>query len=211
MGQHWTNAGRSNKKPSCGLPPSYFLSVIPSKGECHPERVSEANESRDLLRDSSTTPASRASLGMTIWKTSLGMTIGLAIFCNPASALLNTYYEPFDDRQDESTIDGVDSWAVTSGSPNSVMPMSGNTSTGSGKSLKIMGAAAAVDVSRTDDYGNLTPTWIEYVVKPGLGREPRSVPPTGIGAVCFNLDGKIMVADSGSWVETGMTFSSDKW
>lgn len=149
-----------------------------------------------------------------IWRRLRGLPpLFLALFlaATPAYALLNTYHEPFDNRQEDATIDGVDSWHVTSGSPASVMPMSGSTSSGSGKSLKILGAAASVDVSRAGDYGNLTPTWIEYVIRPGLGREPRAVPPSGIGAICFNLDGKILASDGGTWVETGMTFSPDKW
>ena len=45
-----------------------------------------------------------------------------------------------------------------------------------------------MDVSRTAEYGALTPTWIEYVVKPAMGADPRDVPETGIAAVNFAFD-----------------------
>lgn len=130
-------------------------------------------------------------------------------FSSPVFA--DTYQQTFDSMQDGATVNGVDSWTVTAGSEDNAMVESGNTSTGSGKALKVVGAATPADVTRPASYGNLSPTWIEYVVKPGMGADPRDIPSTGIAAVNFSPTGSIMVSDGTNWVSSGKTFTTNSW
>ncbi len=128
-----------------------------------------------------------------------------------AGAVTDTFQETFDSMQDGMSVNGVDSWGVSAGDPDSAMIESGDTFTGSGKALKLVGALTTVKTGRSASYGNLSPTWIEYVVKPGLGAEQRDMPTTGIAAVNFSSTGDILVSDGTGWVKTGRTFTTDTW
>ena len=112
---------------------------------------------------------------------------------------------------DGATVNNKDSFTVSTGDPDNAMIESGETSTGGGKALKLTGAVTPVDVSRPADYGNTSPTWVEYVVKASMGADRRDVPADGIGAVTFSPTGKIMVSDRNAWVDTGKTFTTNTW
>ncbi len=128
-----------------------------------------------------------------------------------AFAITDTYDQTFDSMQDGATVNGVDSWNVAAGNPDNAMIESGDTSTGSGKALKLTAALTTVNTGRSASYGNLSPTWIETVVKPGLGAEERDVPTTGIAAVNFSSTGDILVSDGDHWIKTGKDFTPDTW
>ena len=132
------------------------------------------------------------------------------IFTSPAFAI-DTYQETFNSMEDAATINGVDSWVVASGDPNDALIESGATATGSGKALKLSGVLSPAEVNRPASYGNLSPTWIEYVVKPGMGADERDIPESGIAAVTFSPTGSIMASDGTNWVSTGKTFSTSTW
>ncbi|OGW83376.1 MAG: hypothetical protein A3C47_03325 [Omnitrophica bacterium RIFCSPHIGHO2_02_FULL_51_18] len=121
------------------------------------------------------------------------------------------FQETFDARQDGVTIDGIDSWQVAVGSPSNAIAKSNVTFSGEGKSLKIVNAAVPVKVNRSASYGGLTPTWIEMVVRPGLGNQASAPPTGGVGAVCFDTSGNILAADGTAWIQTGKTFDPGTW
>lgn len=126
-------------------------------------------------------------------------------------AISETYQQTFDSLTDGATISGQDSWAVSAGNPVDAMVQSGETSTGGGKALKLSGAETPASVVRPASYGNLSPTWVEYVVKAPTGVDPRDVPTSGIAAVNFGSTGNIMVSDGSSWIDTGKAYSSSTW
>lgn len=126
-------------------------------------------------------------------------------------AVVDSFRESFDNATDGSTIDGVSSWSVSSGNPTNAIAESQTTPSGSGNALKIANAINPVAVSRAAVYGNLTPAWVEFTVKPSLGNQASDPPQSGIGAVCFNFTGDILAADGPSWIKTGQTFTSDTW
>lgn len=127
------------------------------------------------------------------------------------AAIIDTYIEDFDDRQDDATINGVDSWSVEQGETSNAITQDTTTYTGSGKSLELIGVETAVNVSRSATYGDLSPSWIEFIVKPGIGAEARDVPSGKIAAVSFDYRGKIYAASGSSWVDTGQTFTAGEW
>lgn len=127
------------------------------------------------------------------------------------AAIIDTYSENFDKRQDDTTIDGVDSWSVAQGASGNALTQDSTTFTGSGKALEFVGAATSVNVSRSAAYGDLSPCWMEYIVKPGLGAQKRSIPSAKIAAVSFDYTGKIYAADGSSWQDTGRTFTTGEW
>ncbi len=131
-------------------------------------------------------------------------------FLNDTLAV-DVFREAFDTRQEGVTIDGVDSWQVAVGSPNNAVLTSNATFSGEGKSLKLSGVSVPVRVARGATYGALEPAWVEMVVRPGMGSEAAAVPTGGIGAVCFDHSGRILVADGNRWVEAGMGFDSSTW
>lgn len=135
----------------------------------------------------------------------------LALPLNAAFAVTDTYYEDFDAREDESSIDGIDFWDVYEGGLSSAITQAGTTYFGSGKSLKLIGSGQPLEVKRIKELGGSSPTWIEYIIKPGKGGEPRDIPEGKAVAVSFDYRGNILAADGTSWADTGETFSSDNW
>ncbi len=136
------------------------------------------------------------------------------VYClnpTPVYAVTDTYQQTFDSMADGATINGKDSWAVAVGDENDAMIESGNTASGTGKAVKLVGAATTPEVGRTATYGNLSPTWIEYTVKAGMGAEPREMPTTGIAAIQFSSTGQIMASDGSSWISIGKTYTTDTW
>lgn len=131
---------------------------------------------------------------------------GTTVFANP-----DTYFENFDDYRSGVTINGVQSWVVGTGDTSDAVTQSGVTAAGGGNALELTGTETVVGVSRGAAYGDVSPCWIELVVKPGLGNQAASVPSGKICAVNFDYTGKIYVSDGASWTDTGKTFSSDEW
>ena len=129
----------------------------------------------------------------------------------PAQAVADTYRQTFDSLEADASVNGADFWSVAVGSANDAVVESGDTSTGSGKALRLAGALTPPNVSRQADYGSLSPTWIEYIVKPGIGAAPRDIPTTGIAAVNFSPTGSIMASDGSTWVNLGKTFTGSDW
>jgi hypothetical protein len=101
----------------------------------------------------------------------------MAVLCALPAHAVDTYEQTFDNMGAGATVDGADSWSVLSEDKDGAMVESGETATGSGKSVKFVGAVAAPQAEREAAYGNLSPTWVEYVVKAAIGRDPREVPP----------------------------------
>ena len=128
-----------------------------------------------------------------------------------AHAVIDTYVEDFDTRQDETTINGVDSWSVEQGETTDAITQDGTTYSGGGKALQLTGAATPANVSRSSTYGNISPCWIEFIAKPGMGAQARSVPTSKIGSVYFAHTGKVYAADGSSWTDTGVTFTAGEW
>ena len=68
---------------------------------------------------------------------------------SPAAwALTDTYHQSFDDLTNGSTVNNQDAFTVPAGDPDNAMIESGETSTGGGKALKLIGAAIPVNVAR---------------------------------------------------------------
>ena len=129
----------------------------------------------------------------------------------PAYAVVDSFKETFDSMQDGATVDKANAWSVTAGSPSNAISKAGVSSSGSGKALKIANSLTPVSVSRPALYGGLSPTWVAFDVKPGLGSQASPVPTGRIAAVCFNYSGEILVSDGSTWVKTGQTFDPDQW
>lgn len=127
------------------------------------------------------------------------------------AAVLDSYLESFDNRQDSATIDGVNFWKVSQGEAANALTQSNVTFSGSGKALKLTGALAATQVGRPASYGSLSPSWIRFSVRPSASAQTPNIPASGIAAVCFNYDGKILAANGSSWLDTGMAYTVDKW
>ncbi len=138
-------------------------------------------------------------------------TVDCGLNSSPAHAITDTYQQTFDNMSDGATVDGADFWTVTTDNKDDAMIEGGNTATGTGKALKLVAATGAPEVGRTANYGNLSPTWIEYTVKAGMGAEPRDVPTTGIAGVIFSSTGQIMATDGTSWLSIGKTYTTDTW
>ena len=133
------------------------------------------------------------------------------VFAAPAHAVLDTYAQDFDGLTADTTVSGQDLFTVPSGSSSDALVQSSVTLTGTGKSLKAVGALTPVRVARSADYGGLTPTWVRFIIQPGVGGERLSSPSIGIAAVSFDFSGKIIAADGKSWVDTGQTFTAGNW
>jgi hypothetical protein len=132
-------------------------------------------------------------------------------FCLAETSMLDSYFEDFNDRQDDATIVGVDFWSLIQGNVDSALTESGLTVSGSGKALRLIGTTPVVDVGRSEPYGGLTPTWIRFSVRPPHSAQNPTAPNAGIGAVCFSYDGKVLAADGSSWADTGMAYTVDHW
>lgn len=127
------------------------------------------------------------------------------------AAVLDSYLENFDSRQDGATIDSIDSWSVSQGATTGALVQSSVTPSGSGRALKLTGALTTVQLGRSKSYGSLTPTWIRYSARPGYSAQNPSVPTSGIGAACFSYNGKVLAANGSSWVDTGMSYTVGEW
>ncbi len=136
----------------------------------------------------------------------LTMDCGLA-----RSAIVDTYFEDFDDRADDTSIDGIDNWSVARGVTTNAITQDTTTYTGTGKALQIAGAATSVNLTRATTYGSYSPCWIEFMINPGLGSQATTVPSSSIAAVSFDYTGKIYASDSSSWTDTGETFTAGEW
>jgi len=128
-----------------------------------------------------------------------------------AYAVTDTYVEDFDTRQDDATIDEVDSWNVDQGETTDAVTQDSTTYSGGGKALELIGAETTVNVSRTATYGDISPCWVEYIVKPAVGAQARTVPSGKVAAVCFDYTGKIYASDGSAWEDTGQTFTAGTW
>ena len=104
-------------------------------------------------------------------------------------AIVDTYEETFDDEADEATIDGVDNWSVDQGAATDAITQNDATYTGSGKSLQLTGAETAANVSRTATYGEASPCWVEFKIRPALGGQTQTIPSGKIAAVTFDHKG----------------------
>ena len=135
----------------------------------------------------------------------IGFTAGLK------AAIIDTFIEDFDNRQDDATIDEVNSWNVDQGEASGAITQDSTTSTGSGKALKLTGAETCANVSRSASYGSVSPCWLEFIINPGIGAQARSVPSGKISALSFDYTGKIYTSSGSSWVDTGETFTAGEW
>ena len=126
-------------------------------------------------------------------------------------AATDSYYEDFNSRNPDVTINGQDFWSVTQGGDSNAIVDDTTTPTGTGRSLKVADTTPAVIVSRPRDYGGVSPTWVSYAVKAASGAKQRVVPSTGIAAVTFDYSGKILASNGASWVDTGMTYTEEQW
>ena len=141
----------------------------------------------------------------------LAVAVSLLVSGTASAVVLDTFQEDFDSRTADATINGQELWSVTEGSTSSAVVQSSTTPKGSGKALKLASASTPVTVVRSATYGGLTPTWVTFLARPGLGSERRANPSSGIAAITFDPTGKIMASDGTTWVDTGQTFTTDKW
>jgi len=124
------------------------------------------------------------------------------------AAVLDSYFENFDDFTDGASINDIEYWTVSQGGG---ITESGVTVSGLGQALKLIGSSTVVNAARSTSYGGLTPTWIRFSARPANSAQNPNVPASGIAAVCFAYDGKILVSDETSWVDTGKTYSIGQW
>lgn len=137
------------------------------------------------------------------------LTTFLLSFAPPArAAVLDSYMEDFDSRATGS-IDGVELFTATSAA--NALVQTSVTSDGTGKSLQLTGTSSPPTVTRSTSYGGLSPTWVKFLIRPGIGGERRTAPTSGVAAVSFDFSGKILAADGKSWVDTGATYTGGKW
>ena len=128
------------------------------------------------------------------------------------AAIIDTYYEDFDDRQDDATIHGVDgTWSVDQGETSYAITQDSTAYEGTGNALELRGAETTVSVSDTRSFDEVSPTWMEFIIKPGMGAQTRSVPTGKIAAITFDHTGKVYASNGSSWVDTEETFTSDNW
>ncbi|MBL7071972.1 MAG: hypothetical protein ISS26_07390 [Candidatus Omnitrophica bacterium] len=142
-----------------------------------------------------------------------GIFTALCIFltCAPAAAVIDTYYEDFDDKADGASIDGVGNWEVKQGSVSDAITQASVTPGGSGKALGMLGSVTCVNVSCEKAFDEVTPTWIEFLVKPAMGNETQNVPTNTIAAVTFDPSGSIYASDGAAWLDTGKSYLTDEW
>lgn len=131
---------------------------------------------------------------------------------NPAhSAVLDNYFEDFNSRQLDTSIDGVNYWNVLAGENNYALVQSSVTASGAGRALKLVGAAANVSIERPYAYGSTTPTWIWFKVRPAGSAQTPDLPGTGVAAISLDYTGRVLAADGSNWVDTGATYAIDTW
>ncbi len=138
----------------------------------------------------------------------------LLVFIYPLrvqGAVVDSYYDDFDDWQVDTTINGLDSWSVDQGAASCAMTQDGTTCSNDGNALELTGDETTVRVSRSATYGSVSPCWIEFIVNAGVGNEARSVPTGKIAAVAFDYTGKIYASDGSTWQDTTETFTAGEW
>lgn len=147
------------------------------------------------------------------WRTGALVAIALTLLAAPFAyaVILDTYVEDFDSRTADATINSVDLWSVTAGSAANALVESSVTATGGGKALQLAGASTPVTAGRSTTYGGLTPSWVRFLIRPGVGNETRTAPTSGVAAVTFDAGGKVLASDGTSWVDTGVTYATDSW
>jgi len=127
-----------------------------------------------------------------------------------ASAVVDTYQEDFDGREEGATIDGIDNWSVTSGAASGVITQSDIAYEG-GNSLKLTGSESSVTVSRPTSYDDISTAWIEFIIRPQIGVQMRPIPEGKIAAITFANDNKVYVSDGTDWEYCGATFIVGQW
>ncbi|HEX9779635.1 MAG TPA: DUF6701 domain-containing protein [bacterium] len=139
--------------------------------------------------------------------------IALLVAATPPlrAQILDSFVENFESYPPSSSIDGAEFWAVTQGAAASAMVQSAVTPGGTGKALELIGSSNPVAVSRPTAYGNLSPTWIRFLIRPGLGGETQPAPSQGVAAVTFDFGGQVLAADGTAWVDTGSSFTPGSW
>lgn len=150
------------------------------------------------------------SMSSRIIKSGAVLALLLAISAS-ASAVTDSYFEDFNNRDPDVTINDQDFWSVSQGGDSNAIVNDTTTPSGTGRSLEIVDTTPTVIVGRPRDYGSVSPTWVSYVVKAASGAKQRSVPSTGIAAVTFDYTGRILASNGTAWVDTGMTYTDDQW
>src|SRR5262245_10786049 len=126
--------------------------------------------------------------------------LGMLLLASPGKAdLLDSWVEDFDNRMSNTSIQGIDDWEIYQGLQDDVMIQSDVNYGGSGKALKISGDTPIMKLGRPFEYGKLSPTWIKFRIRPSMAEENPDVPTKGIGSVCFDYTGKILVSDGDKW------------
>ena len=133
----------------------------------------------------------------------------LAVFF--LSAYADTYQEDFDSLLEGATIDGTDNWTVESGNSSDALVEDEHTYTGEGKALKLVGDEDNVILFRGSSYSSSSPTWIQFLVYPGIGSERAMIPAGKIAAVTFDYSGRVFATDGTDWYDTGYSFTQDQW
>lgn len=123
----------------------------------------------------------------------------------------NTYFENFDGRQNGVTISTVDYWQVDQGVTAAARTQNSTTLTGGGNALELTGSETVVKVSRPKLLGSVSPCWVEFYVKPGIGGEIADVPSGKATAITFDYTGAVYAANGSSWQNTGSTFTAGEW
>ncbi len=141
----------------------------------------------------------------------ISVAISVLVAFASEAAVVDTYYDDFDDRQADVTIDGVDHWSVDRGNTNYAVTQGATTLTGEGNAIELVGDETTVNVSRAKVIGDLSPCWVEFYVRSGVGNETQDVPAGKAAAITFDHTGKILAADGSSWVDTEKTFTAGKW
>ncbi len=140
--------------------------------------------------------------------------IALSFYATPITpaAVLEPWLEDFDSRSTGMQVTDIEpAWSVTGGNAADATVQTSVTSSGTGKALVLTGTEDPLTVARTAVYGGQTPTWVRFMIRPGVGGEQRMPPTTGIAAVSFDYTGKILANDGATWIETGKTYDPQSW
>lgn len=129
----------------------------------------------------------------------------------PQPATQDSYLQDFTNFTSGATVQGADYWNVFNGSANNAIAQSSVTPAGTGNAVKLIGALNVPAIDRPFAYGNLTPTWISFKVRPAISNQTPTVPTTGIGAVTCDFTGKVLATDSSVWIDTGATYTIGEW
>lgn len=147
------------------------------------------------------------------WRSAIVCSIALLFNATPSAhaVILDSWIESFDNRESGIKVTEVESWTVTSGSEDLATIETSVTPSGTGKALVLTGNEDPLTVARTAVYGGQTPTWVRFMIRPGVGGEERLPPTTGIAAVSFDYTGKVLANDGVSWTDTGVSYEPQTW